>query len=84
MFPVPTEVLLDAGRLLDYVETHGLTEILFTPTICNNTLLTAPSLEILRKKCTKLKTILLNGEVLTTDLARRLVSALPHVDAYNL
>jgi len=82
-FCIPSDIIYDVPSLLDMLQEHHINEILFTPTLISNALATA-SLKDLRAKTSSLRTILLNGEVVSTDLAQRILSALPELSVFNL
>lgn len=83
VIPVPAEVVYDPKSCLDFLHRHEVTEMLFTPTLLNNMITTIGNIEV-RKRTETLKTILLNGEVVSTDLASRALDCLPNVTFYNL
>jgi thioester reductase-like protein/amino acid adenylation domain-containing protein len=77
---VPDEVSYDPASLVDLLHARKITETLMTPTLLTAVL--ARFSEI-GSKPEELRTLWLNGEVVTTDLARRAMKALPHVRLLN-
>ncbi len=65
---VSDEVSYDPRMLVDLLASKGITETLFTPTLFSAVL---ARYQDLSERLPKLKTVWLNGEVVTTDLARR-------------
>jgi amino acid adenylation domain-containing protein/thioester reductase-like protein len=78
---VPDEASYDPRMLVDLLANKKITETLFTPTLFAAVLARHQSLST---RLPGLKTIWLNGEVVTTDLARRGIKALPNTRLLNV
>ncbi|KAF2255797.1 tyrocidine synthetase 1 [Trematosphaeria pertusa] len=77
---VPDDASYDPRMLVDLLASKNITETLFTPTLFAAILSRHQSLGT---RLPHLKTIWLNGEVVTTDLARRGIRALPNARLLN-
>lgn len=77
---VPDDASYDPRLLVDLLASKKITETLFTPTLFAAVLARHQSLAT---RLPALKTVWLNGEVVTTDLARRGLKALPHTRLLN-
>lgn len=73
VFAVPDEASYDPIALVELLSTQKITETLMTPTLLATILARNTKLSSLQS----LRTLWLNGEVVTTDLARRAIKALP-------
>ena len=80
--PIPDDVIYDPAALVDYLEEHGVTEVLFTPSLLEAVL--DGGGEDLGRKLSALRTLWLNGEVVTKTLARRALGLLPEKRIFNL
>ena len=80
---VPAEVIYDGEALLERIERQRITEILFTPTLFQNFLATT-SAAARASGAGAIKTVHLNGEVVTVELARRGLAAFPAATFFNL
>ena len=80
--PIPDDVIYDPAALVGYLEEHGVTEVLFTPSLLEAVL--DGGGEELAEKLSKLRTLWLNGEVVTKTLARRAFRLLPNKRIFNL
>ncbi|KAL5120284.1 hypothetical protein ACEQ8H_001842 [Pleosporales sp. CAS-2024a] len=78
---VPDDVSYDPPMLVDLLASKKITETLFTPTLFAAVLARH---QALGSRLPHLKTIWLNGEVVTTDLARRGIKALPNARLLNV
>ena len=78
---VPDEASYDPRMLVDLLASKKITETLFTPTLFSAVLARHQALET---RLPNLKTVWLNGEVVTTDLARRGIKALPNTRLLNV
>lgn len=78
---VPDEVSYDPHMLVNLLSTKKITETLFTPTLFAAVLSRHKSLDT---RLPNLKTVWLNGEVVTTDLARRGIKSLPNTRLLNV
>ncbi|KAL1604609.1 putative NRPS-like protein biosynthetic cluster [Nothophoma quercina] len=78
---VPDEASYDPRMLVDLLSAKKVTETLFTPTLFAAVLARHQALET---RLPNLKTVWLNGEVVTTDLARRGIKALPNTRLLNV
>jgi amino acid adenylation domain-containing protein len=77
---VPDEASYDPRMLVDLLSTKKVTETLFTPTLFAAIL---SRHQALGQRLPLLKTVWLNGEVVTTDLARRALKTLPDTRLLN-
>lgn len=77
---VPDEASYDPVALVDLLSAKSITETLMTPTLLAAILARHSSLE---SRLPNLRTLWLNGEVVTTDLARRALKALPKTRLLN-
>ena len=80
--PIPDDVIYDPAALVGYLQEHGVTEVLFTPSLLEAVL--DGGGEDLREKLSALRTLWLNGEVVTKTLARRVLRLLPGKHIFNL
>ncbi|OAP56401.1 hypothetical protein AYL99_09580 [Fonsecaea erecta] len=77
---VPDEASYDPPALVDLLASKNITETLMTPTLLAAVLSRHPKIGA---RLPKLRTLWLNGEVVTTDLARRAIKALPNTTLLN-
>ncbi|OAL36404.1 hypothetical protein AYO20_04300 [Fonsecaea nubica] len=77
---VPDEASYDPPVLVDLLASKNITETLMTPTLLAAVLSRHPKIGA---RLPKLRTLWLNGEVVTTDLARRAIKALPNTTLLN-
>lgn len=77
---VADEVSYDPVALVDLLSTKHITETLMTPTLLAAVLARHPRIG---SRLPDLRTLYLNGEVVTTDLARRALKALPNARLLN-
>ncbi|KAF2497307.1 putative NRPS-like enzyme [Lophium mytilinum] len=77
---VPDEVSYDPAALVDLLASKHITETLMTPTLLATVLARNPHLD---DRLPELRTLWLNGEVVTTDLARRAIRGLPKARLLN-
>lgn len=77
---VPDDVSYDPAALVDLLASKRVTETLMTPTLLTTILSRYPHIET---RLPDLRTLWLNGEVVTTDLARRAIKALPNTRLLN-
>ncbi|KAK2739915.1 putative NRPS-like protein biosynthetic cluster [Onygenales sp. PD_40] len=80
VFAVPDDASYDPAVLVDLLSAKGITETLMTPTLLAAVLSRHPSLGA---RLPALRTLWLNGEVVTTELARRASKALPNTRLLN-
>ena len=78
---VPDEVIYDPTALLDFLQEFRATEILMTPSLLESVLNVGG--ESTGEKLAALKTLWLNGEVVTRLLARRAMKTLPKARVLN-
>ena len=76
-------MIYDVEGLLAFIARHRLTELLFTPTLFNN-VVTNAAVEHVRGAMRTLRTIWLNGEVVSAALATLALQTLPDVAFFNL
>ena len=79
---IPDDVIYDPGALIRFLEEYGITETLFTPSLLE-AVLDASGPE-LGERLSSLRTLWLNGEVVTRTLARRAMSLLPGTRLLNV
>lgn len=77
---VPDEASYDPVKLVDLLSSRRVTETLMTPTLLTTVL---SSHSQISNRLPDLRTLWLNGEVVTTDLARRAIKALPMTRLLN-
>ncbi|KAJ5160137.1 uncharacterized protein N7482_007141 [Penicillium canariense] len=77
---VPDDASYDPAALVDLLASKGITETLMTPTLLATVLSRYPQIAT---RLPALRTLWLNGEVVTTDLARKAIKALPHTRLLN-
>ncbi|KAJ5194658.1 uncharacterized protein N7498_008096 [Penicillium cinerascens] len=77
---VPDEVSYDPAALVDLLESKKVTETLMTPTLLATVLSRYPHIAT---RLPDLRTLWLNGEVVTTDLARRGIGTMPNTRFLN-
>jgi amino acid adenylation domain-containing protein len=77
---VPDEVSYDPSSLVALLKSKHVTETLMTPTLLATVLARYPDVG---SRLSELKTLWLNGEVVTTDLARAALKALPNTRLLN-
>ncbi|KAE8454582.1 hypothetical protein EG329_000205 [Mollisiaceae sp. DMI_Dod_QoI] len=77
---VPDEASYDPVALVDLLSRRHVTETLMTPTLLAAVLSRHPDIQ---SDLPDLRTLWLNGEVVTTDLARRAIKALPNTRLLN-
>ncbi|KAG9715364.1 putative NRPS-like enzyme, partial [Aureobasidium melanogenum] len=77
---VPDEVSYDPHALVELLATKKITETLMTPTLLATVLSRHPDIA---QRLPDLRVLWLNGEVVTTDLARNALKALPKVRLLN-
>lgn len=83
VLPIPADDIFDGERLTLQLERFGVTEILFTPSLLENMLHTV-ELSDVRARLGKLKTIYLNGEVVSLALRKKVIDSLKQVRLLNL
>ncbi|KAL3773203.1 hypothetical protein ACHAWO_006325 [Cyclotella atomus] len=83
VLPIPADDIFDGERLTLQLERFGVTEILFTPSLLENMLHTV-DLGDVRSRLHKLKTVYLNGEVVSLALRKKVIDSLSQVRLLNL
>ncbi|KAL6867040.1 non-ribosomal peptide synthetase [Trichoderma novae-zelandiae] len=78
---VPDGISYDPIGLVDFLAARRITDTLMTPTLLTTVLSRHPSLG---EKLPELRSLWLNGEVVTTDLVRRACHALPNTRLLNV
>jgi amino acid adenylation domain-containing protein/thioester reductase-like protein len=81
VYAVPDEASYDPVALVDLLSSKRITETLMTPTLLAAVLSRNPRIG---KYLPDLRTLWLNGEVVTTDLARRAIKTLPNTRLLNV
>ena len=79
---IPDDVIYDPGALIRFLEEYGITETLITPSLLE-TVLNSSGAD-LGERLSNLKTLWLNGEVVTRTLARRAMELLPNARLMNV
>jgi amino acid adenylation domain-containing protein/thioester reductase-like protein len=77
---VPDEASYDPDALVDLLAAKHVTETLMTPTLLATVLSANPDI---KARLPELRTLWLNGEVVTTDLAARAIKTLPQTRLLN-
>lgn len=77
---ISDEASYDPVALVDLLSSKNITETLMTPTLLAAVISRHPHIA---SRLPKLRTLWLNGEVVTTDLARRVLEALPNTRLLN-
>jgi len=72
---IPDDVIYDPRQLMPFITEHGITEILFTPSLLE-TIINSADPDQIRSRFSSLKVIWLNGEVVTTRLKNRILDVL--------
>ncbi|KAK0389219.1 hypothetical protein NLU13_2794 [Sarocladium strictum] len=78
---VPDSASYDPVALVDFLAERKITDTLMTPTLLSTVLSRHPKLG---EKLPHLRSLWLNGEVVTTDLCRRATTALPNTKLLNV
>ncbi|KAK1981722.1 AMP-binding enzyme [Colletotrichum cereale] len=81
VFAVPDSASYDPSALVSLLDSRQITDTLMTPTLLATVLSRHPDLS---KRLPKLRSLWLNGEVVTTDLCRRAMKALPETKLLNV
>src|SRR5215212_8092052 len=79
---IPDDVIYDPNALIRFVEEYEITETLITPSLLETVLNSSGS--DLGERLSKLRTLWLNGEVVTRTLARRAMEVLPDARLLNV
>ncbi len=79
---IPDDVIYDPNALVRFIEEYGITEVLITPSLLETVLNSGGS--DLEERLSSLKTLWLNGEVVTRTLAQRAMGVLPHTRLLNV
>jgi amino acid adenylation domain-containing protein/thioester reductase-like protein len=83
VYAISDEISYDPSALVDQLAAKRITETLMTPTLLASCLSNHTTIP-LGKRLPELRTLWLNGEVVTTDLARRAMKALPNARLLNV
>lgn len=83
VLPIPADDIFDGERLTSQIERFRVTEILFTPSLLENMLLTVDLADV-RNRLKTIQQIYLNGEVVTLALRKKVIGALKGVRLFNL
>jgi len=84
VIPIPGSVIYDGELLSKFIEDFEVTEMLFTPSLLENLFHTVSDMELKSRLSKSLKTILLNGEVVSMKLRSTCLSNFPSVKFVNL
>jgi thioester reductase-like protein/amino acid adenylation domain-containing protein len=79
---IPDDVIYDPKALIHFLEEYGITETLFTPSLLEAVL--NSSGPDVGERLSKLRTLWLNGEVVTRTLAQRAMELLPDARLLNV
>ncbi len=80
-YVISDDVIYDPTRLVDFLSTHRITRVLFTPSLLEQVLNTPhPDLP---ERWRHLRVVYLNGEVVTTALRNRFLDLFPQVTLLN-
>jgi thioester reductase-like protein/amino acid adenylation domain-containing protein len=79
---IPDDVIYDPGALIQFLEEYEVTETLITPSLLE-AVLNSSGPEV-GKRLSNLKTLWLNGEVVTRTLAQRAMESLPYARLLNV
>src|SRR5829696_5239902 len=79
---IPDDVIYDPGALIQFLEDYEVTETLITPSLLE-AVLNSSGPEV-GERLSNLKTLWLNGEVVTRTLAHRAMEALPDTRLLNV
>ncbi|TDH73277.1 uncharacterized protein CCR75_005478 [Bremia lactucae] len=82
LYIIPDNAIYDPTKLVEYLATHHITRILFTPSLLQLVLDTC-STDVLQQ-LTKLRLVWLCGEVVTLELRNRFVRLFPDCELQNL
>lgn len=80
-FVISDDVIFDPRRLVAFLECNRITRVLLTPSLLDQVL--SGDVTGLADRLRTLRIVILNGEVVTGELARRFAQALPHVTLVN-
>ncbi|KIW08555.1 hypothetical protein, variant [Verruconis gallopava] len=83
VYAIADDISYDPGALVDELRSKNITETLMTPTLLASCLSRHSSIS-LGELLPNLRTLWLNGEVVTTDLARRAMKAMPNTRLLNV
>ena len=75
VLPIPADDIYDGERLTELIQRYSVTEILFTPSLLENMLLTVDLTDV-RMRMSTVKTIYLNGEVVSLALRKKVIESL--------
>ncbi len=81
-YVIPDDVIYDPAALIRYLEENEITETLMTPSLLEAVLVEGDS--DLEERLASLKTLWLNGEVVTRTLAKSALAALPETRLMNV
>ena len=81
-YVIPDDVIYDPAALIGYLEENGISETLMTPSLLGAVL--SEGGPELRERLSSLRTLWLNGEVVTRKLAESALHALPHTRILNV
>ena len=82
--PIPPSVVFDGDSLTQFLHRHQVTEMLFTPSLLENLFNTMSLVDVQQRLAPSLKTVFLNGEVVSLVLRSRCYRFLPNVRFINL
>ncbi|PID43654.1 MAG: hypothetical protein CSA52_02805 [Gammaproteobacteria bacterium] len=80
-YVIPDDVIYDPWQLVDFLEEHAITRVLFTPSLLEQILHATDT--SLRRRLSRLRIVWLNGEVVPTTLCQRFFERLPDTRLLN-
>lgn len=83
LYIIPDDTIYDPVRLVEYIATHAITRVLFTPSLLQLVLDTCAS-DVLLRSLGSLRLVWLCGEVVTIELRDRFVRLFPACELQNL
>jgi amino acid adenylation domain-containing protein len=78
---IPDDVIFDPRRLIDFLEAHAITRVLFTPSLFEQVLNVGGA--AIARRLPALRMVILNGEVVSAALAERARAVLPGIELIN-
>jgi amino acid adenylation domain-containing protein len=82
---IPDNVIYDPPSMATFLQTHQITRMLFTPSLCES-ILDSPVLgpTDLKKAFSSFRVVVLCGEVVTIELRNRIMAVAPNIELWNL
>ncbi len=82
-YVIPDDVIFDPRKLITFLADHSITRVLLTPSLFEHVLNALDRANAPEPQLAALRTIILNGEVVTGSLLARARNLLPHVAIIN-